>query len=101
MHRKKLAANDEAKAILQTWAADAVLLRADHFFWILGAPMQKSVKGMLRGILRSVLLGLSQSTEKIDAIKHICGSRWQSSTANSVWSRSELKQMLTRLTSKR
>ena len=85
--------------MLQAWAADAALLRADHFFWILGAPMQKSVEGLLRGILRSVLLGLSKSIGNTDAIKHICSSRWQSPTANGMWSRQELKQMLTRLSS--
>jgi hypothetical protein len=74
LHRKKLAANDEAKAILQTWTADAVLLRADHFFWIPGAPIQKSVEGLLRGLVHSALLGLSRCVGKIDAIKHVCGS---------------------------
>jgi hypothetical protein len=76
--RKTLAANDEATAILQTWAADAVLLRADHFFWLLGAPMQKSVEGLLRSLLYSILLGLSQSGESkdFDTIRSICGPRW-------------------------
>lgn len=63
--------------------------------------MQKTIEGLLRGILHSALLGLSQCAESghVDAIKHICGSRWKSATANGAWSRRELKQMLTRFTS--
>lgn len=96
-----LAVNEEAAAILQSWADDATLLRADHFFWILGAPTQKSIEGLLRSILHSILLGLSQcaESEAIGAIKHICATRWQSATANGVWSRTELKQTLSRLSS--
>jgi hypothetical protein len=87
--------------ILQTWATDVVLLRADHFFWLLGAPMQKSIEGLLRSLLHSILLGLSQHglSKNFDIIRKICGPRWQSATANGAWSRSELKQMLARLDS--
>lgn len=101
LRRKMLAANNEATTILQSWADDAILLRSDHFFWILGAPMQKSIEGLLRDILHSMLLGLSQcvDSETISTIKHVCASRWQSTTATSVWSIRELKQMLTRLSS--
>ncbi|GAB7335367.1 hypothetical protein MBLNU13_g07750t1 [Cladosporium sp. NU13] len=96
---KMLAANNQATAILENWAGDAILLRCDHFFWILGAPMQKTVEGLLRGILHPALLGLSQceNFDHIGAIKYICGSRWQSAAANGVWSRRQLKQMLIRL----
>jgi hypothetical protein len=63
--------------------------------------MQKSVEGLLRGILHSALLGLSQCglSKTAGAIEHICGPRWQSAAASGVWSRKELKQMLIRLNS--
>jgi hypothetical protein len=99
--RKTLAADNQATEVLQTWAADGVLLRADHFFWLLGTPIQKSVEGLLRGILHSVLLSLSQCviSENAGAIRLVCGPRWLSPSVNNAWSRKELKQMLSRLAS--
>jgi hypothetical protein len=93
--------NDSATNILQARAPNEVLLRADHFFWLLGTPMQKTVEGLLRSLLYSVLLGLSQSdlSESIASIRHICGPRWQSNTAHGAWSCRELQQMLTNFSS--
>jgi hypothetical protein len=86
--------------MLQGWAAANVLLRADHFFWLLGANVQKTAEGLLRSLLHSALLGFSRSEvpNKLEAIKDICSLRSQIG-AHSAWSRSALRDMLVRLTS--
>jgi hypothetical protein len=86
--------------MLQGWAAGNILLRADHFFWLLGSNVQKTVDGLLRSLLHSLLLSLSRSTLpiKLEAINHICTPRSQMD-AHCAWSRSELREMLIRFTS--
>jgi hypothetical protein len=85
---------------LHEWAGEDVLLRADHFFWLLGSAVQKTVGGLLRSLLHSLLLSLSRSTfpGKREAIKNICAPRSQMD-AHCVWSRGELREMLIRFTS--
>jgi hypothetical protein len=85
---------------LHGWAGEDVLLRADHFFWLLGSAVQKTADGLLRSLLHSALLGFSRSEvpNKLEAINTICAPRPQIA-AHSVWSRSELRDMLIRLTS--
>jgi hypothetical protein len=85
---------------LQGWATADIILRADHFFWLLGANMQKTIEGLLRSLLHSALLSFSRSEipNKLEAIKDICSLRSQID-AQSVWSRSTLRDMLVRLTS--
>lgn len=63
--------------------------------------MQQSIEGLLRSMLHSVLLSLSQSeiSSNVETIKQICGPRWQSGSANGAWNRKELEQMLIRLSS--
>lgn len=62
--------------------------------------MQKSLEGLLRGLIYSILLSLSQSDlpNKLGAIAKICSSR-SYTNAHSAWSRKELKDILTGLTS--
>jgi hypothetical protein len=86
--------------ILHEWAGEDVLLRADHFFWLLGSAVQKTAGGLLRSLLHSALLGISRSDvpNKLEAIKTICALRPQID-AHGVWSRSNLRDVLIRLTS--
>jgi hypothetical protein len=76
--------NTSATNILQARAPGELLLRADHFFWLLGTHMQKTVEGLLRSLLYSILLGLSQDefSKNINTIRHICVSRWHSNTVH-------------------
>lgn len=85
--------------MLQTWAGDHTLVRADHFFWILGAAIQKTVEGLLRSLLYSILLTLLQSdvAADIEAARAICGPRWASSNKRRTWNRKELRDTLARL----
>jgi hypothetical protein len=75
------------------------LLRGDHYFWIQGGHVQKSIEGLLRAVLHSLLSGLSQSgvSENLETIKHVCESRWQSIDRSRPWNCKELKEMLPRL----
>ena len=100
--RKSLAASNDLTQILHEWAEEDVLLRADHFFWLLGSGVQKTVDGLLRSLLHSLLLSLSRSTfaGKPEALKHICATRSRAN-AHCAWSRSDLREMLIRLTSVR
>jgi hypothetical protein len=92
--------NDKLTQTLQGWAAADLLLRADHFFWLLGANVQKTIEGLLRSLLHSALLGFwrSEISNKLEAIRDICSLRSQTD-AHSAWSRSALRDMLVRLTS--
>jgi hypothetical protein len=85
--------------MLQTWTNGKTLLRADHYFWILGGPVQKSTEGLLRAALHALLSGLSHSgvSENLETIKNVCESRWQSADKGRAWNCRELKDMLSRL----
>jgi hypothetical protein len=100
-HRKSLATKTEVEAMLQPWTVGRTLLRADHYFWILGPPKQKSIEGMLRSLLYTVLrsFSLTGHPDNIGAIRKICGTRWQSANKYGTWSCKELKDMLHRLAS--
>jgi hypothetical protein len=100
-YRKSLATRTELEDMLQTWAAGQTLLRADHYFWILGSPKQKSIEGLLRSLLFAVFrsLSLAEQPGSIEAIKQICSTRWNSSGIHGTWSCKELKDMVHRLTS--
>lgn len=86
--------------MLKAWAQEKELIRADHFFWITGAPMQKSREGLLRHILHSVLQALpSNSTgAHLDLAKRVCASRWSSNNVYRPWTCDELYDTLSRLT---
>lgn len=62
--------------------------------------MQKTVQGLLKSLLYSTVLSLSRSEvhNKLEAIAEVCASR-SHVHANSAWSRSELREILARLTS--
>jgi hypothetical protein len=87
--------------MLKTWAAGQTLLRADHYFWILGPPKQKSIEGLLRSLLYTALrtFSLTEYPDKIDAIRKICGTRWESADKQGTWTCKELKEMMSRLAS--
>jgi hypothetical protein len=100
-YRKTLAMKSELETMLQAWAAGKRLLRADHYFWILGSPKQKSIEGLLRSLLFAVLRSLSFAGQpgSMEAIKQICSMRWKSSNIHGTWSCKELKEVVHRLTS--
>jgi hypothetical protein len=85
--------------MLQTWTNGKTLLRGDHYFWILGGHVQKSIEGLLRTVLHALLSGLSQSgfSENLETIQHVCESRWQLTDKGRAWNCRELKDMLSRL----
>ncbi|KAM0719952.1 hypothetical protein Q7P37_004087 [Cladosporium fusiforme] len=96
--RKSLATHKSLERSLKTWAGDDTLIQADHYFWIPGTGMQKTLEGLLRSLLHSVLRALAQPAH-VEAIKHICGTRWSSINKHKAWSYLELKEMIHRLSS--
>lgn len=63
--------------------------------------MQKSIEGLLRNLLHSMLCTLSRlrTFECYAAVKEICGPRWTSMNNRAPWVRGELKRVLTHLAS--
>ena len=61
--------------------------------------MQKSLVGLLRAVLHTLVSGFSQSgnLEVLEKIKHMCGARWQSIDAKRAWSCKELKEIFSGL----
>lgn len=99
--RKSLATHPDLEKILKKWADSNVLILADHYFWILGTTMQKTFEGLLRHLLHSVLHTLSHPdvSANLEALRRICGPRWSSINKHKAWSCTELKEMLSRLSS--
>jgi hypothetical protein len=85
--------------MLRAWTSGKRLVRGDHYFWILGEHVQKSIEGLLRAAFHALLSGLSQSgvSENLETIQHVCGSRWQSTDKGRAWSSKELKDKISRL----
>ena len=97
-YRKYLATNPQANHFLDLWAAGKSLVRAEHFFWVLGDQVQKSCEGLLRHVLYSTLR--SSLTDNMDFAKFVCGSRRLSSHDQRPWYYEELYDMLARLVSR-
>jgi hypothetical protein len=86
---------------LTIWAQEKFIVRAEHFFWILGEPVQKSREGLLRHLLHSALLSLSSSAdyEDLELKWLVLGSRRLSNGGQRAWAYDELFEMFLRLTS--
>ncbi|KAF4499447.1 small s [Fusarium agapanthi] len=52
---KYLCRREETKRHLDTWAADKFLVFGKFFFWNPGTTLQKSLRGLIRGLLYSIL----------------------------------------------
>lgn len=98
--RKYLATDWRVDEALKTWTKGTRIIRAEHFFWMLGVSMQKSREGLLRSLLHSLLQTLIRNAESedIEIVKHACGHRWSSSSRRA-WDCEELYQILASLTS--
>ncbi|KAL1587052.1 hypothetical protein WHR41_04206 [Cladosporium halotolerans] len=97
---KYIATNPKVDQALDSWAKGKPPIRAEHFFWILGGPVQKSREGLLRHLLHSALLSLPPCAdgEDLELAKRICGTRRLSSNFQRAWTYDELFEMLSRLT---
>ncbi|KAK3295366.1 uncharacterized protein B0H64DRAFT_358911 [Chaetomium fimeti] len=52
---KFLADNPQTRAYLDAWAAPCRVIIAAHYFWNLGSPMQKSMRGLLQTLVSEIL----------------------------------------------
>ena len=52
---KFLADNPQTEAHLDVWAAPRKTIIAAHYFWNLGSPMQKSIRGLLQTLASEIL----------------------------------------------
>jgi hypothetical protein len=91
---KYLATSYRVDQFLDQWTAGNAAIRAEHFFWILGDPVQKSREGLLRHLLYSALQSLPANG--LELAKRVCGSRRLSSHSQRAWSYEELYDMLVR-----
>lgn len=87
--------------ILATWVDGNRLIRAEHFFWILGGHIQKTSEGLLRHLLHCALscLHARESSEDHEFIKCVLGTNRMSGNVNRAWAYDELCEMLVKLVS--
>lgn len=95
LYRKYLSTNAKIEQFLEVWTKGKDLIRAEHFFWILGDTVQKSREGLLRHFLYSALLSLPAND--LDLAKRVCGPRRLLTSSQRAWSYEELYDMLVRL----
>jgi hypothetical protein len=78
-----------------------LVIRAEHFFWIMVEPVQKSREGLLRHLLHSALLAIASNPagEGLGLMKRVCSQRRLSNNSRRAWAYEELCEMLVRLVS--
>jgi hypothetical protein len=96
-YRKYLSTNPNIERFLEVWTNGKALVRAEHFFWIMGGTVQRGREGLLRHLLHSALLCLP--LDDLDLVKRVCGSRRLSGHSQRSWAYEELYDMLVRLVS--
>lgn len=97
--RKFLATNPRVDQLLETWAKGKQLLRAEHFFWILGGHVQKTIEGLLRHLLYCTILSMqfNAHSNKLELVMDMLGSGRTSSNSQRAWCYEELYDILVRL----
>lgn len=92
---KYIRQHEDFEQLLETWAGIQTLIIAEHFFWLPGSPMQRSMDGMLQALLNDCLAALSvQDDIELHVLKSACGSRWSSRNHHRQWSRRQLREGL-------
>ncbi|KAI1822205.1 hypothetical protein F4861DRAFT_515614 [Xylaria intraflava] len=95
---KHIADSPGTRAALRQWSSPSEPVVSSHYFWIFGAPMQKSKEGLLRTLLFEIL------RQYPSLLKVLCPARWEESDLSSSasarpWSISELRHVLDSVTS--
>ena len=81
-------------AKLHAWGKGYRLVKASHFFWVNGSPLQKSQAGLLRSLCFDIL------RQCPEILPQFCEQRWadrDTLTGTEDWSLAELQQMLVQL----
>jgi hypothetical protein len=86
---KYLEQHRNTKQYLQEWSGGARLVKASHYFWISGTPMQKSLSGLLQSLLFDVLNACPE------LVPILCPDKWKSTSGTTAWSNAELRQAFT------
>ena len=79
---------------LQAWGKGYRLVKANHFFWVNGSPLQKSQEGLLRSLCFDIL------RQCPEILPQLCEDRWANRdalTGTKCWGLAELQKMLVRL----
>lgn len=71
---KFLAESDQARKYLKTWTEDKELVFASFFFWRHGTDSQKSLPGLLRSLLYSIL------DQQPDLTRLVLPAQWEAAT---------------------
>ncbi|KAI1149473.1 hypothetical protein F4825DRAFT_430339 [Nemania diffusa] len=94
---KHIADSSKTRAALRHWSSPSEPVISSHYFWIFGAPMQKSKEGLLRTLLFEIF------RQYPALLKVVCSDRWDadfsSSAAAKPWSIAELRHALDLVTS--
>jgi hypothetical protein len=86
---KYLEDHRNTKQYLQEWSGGARLVKASHYFWISGTPIQKSLSGLLQSLLFDILNACPE------LVPILCPDRWKSTSGTTTWSNAELRQAFT------
>jgi hypothetical protein len=79
---------------LKAWGKGCRLVKASHFFWVNGSPLQKSQEGLLRSLCFDIL------RQCPEILPQLCEDRWANRdtlTGTEEWGLPELQKMLVRL----
>jgi hypothetical protein len=83
-------------ALLRTWTGGGDYVIAEHFLWIAGTTMQRSLVGVLQALLHGILVKLDVEDD-LELLKTICDSRWTTQKQGRLpWNCDELKEALCR-----
>ncbi|KAI0399962.1 hypothetical protein F4802DRAFT_527071 [Xylaria palmicola] len=92
---KHIAGSPATRAALRRWSGPAEPVIASHYFWIFGAPLQKSRDGLLRTLLFEIF------RQHPALLRDACPERWASDFVSSglaaaakPWSTAELRRVL-------
>lgn len=81
--------------LLRKWTNNKDYIIAEHFFWLAGDPMQRSLIGMMRALLCRILQALTVEAD-LELLKTICDVRWTTTSRHRQWDYEALKSSLKR-----
>ncbi|KAM0435131.1 hypothetical protein ACHAPT_003221 [Fusarium lateritium] len=85
---KFAAGHKETPECLRQWAGNGELVLAKHFFTIYGTAIQRSLEGLVRSLLHSILEGQPK------LMKELLPARWATTSKQPIWTPSELESTL-------
>lgn len=94
---KFLSSHSRTMESLQTWAGDATIITAAHYFWYYGSELERSQVGLFRALLFEIL------RQCPSLLPSLCTERWQTGGTDEFgsddWTLEQLSALIDRLSS--